>query len=374
VKAFLVSIALLAAVALGWNYWVMHRSAAVPRGIGSTSGAAGGIPGGNPGRGGRGFGGRPAGPTTSVTGTVRMAGGVAHSAHVDLVRVGPTGAGRVYAGEEALGDGRFTFPRVMADRYWVVASAEVDADPMRPGDGPVRHFFGTSEVVSDGEHPGHVGVQLFPGSTMSGRVTLVPFPASAAKDLELMAVTLAPVDAGTRAAIATGDASSSLTADGVFTIDDVPPGRYALEVSGSSWALDTVIVADHDRLDRPFQIGTGEHLTASVTLTNHPNEVVGTLRDGAGRALPFALVTVFAIDGDQRDAHRRVQLVRTDAKGAFRFEGLPSGDYLLAPAGGFDPPTWRTVEFFARLTPIATRISLRGGLRRTQDLTATAAR
>jgi hypothetical protein len=135
-----------------------------------------------------------------------------------------------------------------------------------------------------------------------------------------------------------------------------------------------VIVADQDRLDRPFQIGTGERLTASVTLTEHANSLAGTVRDTAGRPLPLALVTVFAVDANQRDAHRRVQLERTDAKGAFEFEGLPSGDYLLAPAGGFDPTVWRTAPFFQRLTPVATRVTLKGGLRRTQDLRTTGAR
>lgn len=370
-KVFLVSLATVAALALGFNYWVMHRGPAGSR----VAGIAGGVAGGpGPAGGGRIFRGMPIGPTTTVSGTVRMAGGVAHSAHVDLVRVGPNGAGRVYAGEEALGDGRFTFSRVTADRYWVVARAEVDADPMRPGDGPVQRFFGAAEVVSDGEHPGHVGIQLFPGSTMSGRVTLLPSTANAAKAFELMAITLTPVNAETRAAVASGEATSSLTADGAFTINDVPPGSYALDVSGSSWTLDTVIVADHDRLGQPFQIGTGERLTASVTLTENSNALAGTLRDGADRARPFALVTVFAVDGDQRDAPRRVQLVRTDALGVFRFEGLPSGDYLIAPAGGFDPPLWRTAEFFARLTPVATRVSLGHGVRRTQDLKTTGAR
>lgn len=367
-KVFLITFAVMAALALGWNYWATHRAPA-------TLGVTGGVSGVYTSRGGgRGFARVPPGPTTSLTGIVRMAGGVTHSAHVDLVRVGPSGPGRVYAGEEALGDGRFTFARVAADRYWVVARGEVDVDPTRPGEGPTQQVFGLAEVVSDGEHPGHVGVPLYPGSAIEGHLTLEPATPSALRDISLLTVMLVPVDAQAKAASAIGDASSALTSSGAFAINDVPPGRYALEVSPSSWTLDSVVVADHERLDLPFQIGTGERLAASVTLTEHPNALAGTLRDAGGRALPFALVAVFAVDGTQRDAHRRVQLVRTDGRGAFLFEGLPSGDYLLAPAGGFAPPMWGTVEFFQSLTPLATRVSLSRGLRKVQDLRTAVAR
>jgi hypothetical protein len=297
-----------------------------------------------------------------------MAGGVSHSAHIDLVRVPAEGQGRVYAVEEALGDGRFTFTRVMADRYWAVARTEVDADPLKPGDGPTQVFYGLTEVVSDGEHPVHVGIQLHPTAVLNGRVTLQPRATSTTRDFSLLTISLRPVDAQARAAIATGDASAGLAEDGKFTISEVPPGTYKLDVSPSPLTVDAITVADHDRLDRAFQVGTGERLNAAVTLTEQANRISGTLKDAAGRAVPYALVAVFAVDASQREAHRRVQLMRTDSKGAFLFEGLPSGDYLLTPASGFDPTLWRTVAFFERLTPLGLRISLGQGRLVTRDL------
>ena len=35
-------------------------------------------------------------------------------------------------------------------------------------------------------------------------------------------------------------------------IGDVPPGRYELEVNPTAWTLDSVMIADRDRLDAPF--------------------------------------------------------------------------------------------------------------------------
>jgi hypothetical protein len=357
-KPFLTTLIAVAVIVLGWNYWAM-RQARPP-----ADGRYRSPTMGNEGR-GRGVATRP---STDVTGVIRMAGGVAHSAHVDLVRVPAEGQGRVYAVEEALGDGRFTFTRVIADRYWAVARTEVDADPLKPGDGPTQVFYGLAEVVSDGEHPTHVAIQLHPASALMGRVVLQPGGASASRGFSLLTISLRPVDARARAAIATGEASAGLAADGKFSIIEVPPGLYKLDVSPSPLTVDAIVVADHDRLDRPFQVGTGERLAAAVTLTAQSNRVGGTLRDRTGRVQPFALVAVFAVDGSQREAHRRVQLIRTDAKGAFLFEGLPSGEYLLAPANGFEPTMWRTVDFFQRLTPLGQRISVGQGRLVMRDL------
>jgi hypothetical protein len=347
----------LALVAVGWNYWATHRAGVSPGDRNPSPGLARGADGRR----------SSARPATSVTGTVRMAGGVAHSAHVELVRVAPEGAPRLYASAEALGDGRFSFAQVTADRYWAVARTEVDADPMRPGEGPFQAFYGLAEVVSDGERPAHVAIQLYPATMMSGRV-VVDAKSTGGRAFDLLTVSLRPVDAQARAATATGEASAGLATDGRFTITEVPPGRYKLDVSPSPWTVDAMVVADQDRLDRPFQIGTGERLTALITLTERPNQVGGTLRDASGRALAFSLVTIFSVDGAQREAHRRVQLVRTDATGAFRFDGLPSGEYVLAPADGFDPEMWRTVPFFERLTPSGQRVAVGHGRPAVRDL------
>jgi len=366
VKAFFGALVGLALVAIAWNYWALQRVAA-PANVTNVTGR---FQSPGPMRGGSGRRG-PAGPATNVTGVVRMAGGVSHSAHVELVRVAPEGAARLYASAEALGDGRFTFAQVTADRYWAVARTEVDADPMRPGEGPTQAFYGVAEIVSDGAQSAHVAIQLHPATTMSGRVTVEPASSAAGRNFSLLTVSLRPVDAQAKAATATGEASAGLATDGRFTITEVPPGRYKLDVSPSSWTVDAIAVADQDRLDRPFQIGTGERLTARITLTERPNQVGGTLRNTAGRPLAFSLVTVFSVDGAQREAHRRVQLVRTDAKGVFRFDGLPSGDYVLAPADGFTPELWRTVPFFERLTPAGVRVTVGHGRPATHDLKLT---
>ena len=360
-KPFLALLGALGLVAIGWNYWATRQTRPVVSLSGrfSSDGAS---------RGSRGFASGPAQPATSLTGVIRMAGSTSHGAHVELVRMAENGSARVYASEQALGDGRFTFNRVMRAPYWVVARTEVDPDPMRPGEGVPQVFYGMAETISDGEKPGHVAIQLFPAATLTGRVVLNSSSKAAAGDFARLTVSLAPMDAQARAAIATGEASAALSADGRFTIGEVPPGRYRLDVSPTSWTVDAVNVSNEDRLGRAFVVAAGDRLTAAVTLTERPNEINGTLRDGAGRALPFMLVAVFPADSSQRESHRRVQLIRSDARGVFRFDGLPSGDYLLSGVVGLEPTTWRTAEFFRQLTTDASRVTIGRGRAQTHDL------
>jgi hypothetical protein len=229
---------------------------------------------------------------------------------------------------------------------------------MRPGEGVPQVFYGMSELNSDGEHPEHVSVQLLPAAMLSGRVMFEGITASAARDVARLTVSLSPIDAQAKAAIATGDASAVISADGQFVIPEVPPGQYRLDISPTSWMLDAVSVSNRDSLDRPFNVAAGDKLSASIALTEHANEITGTLRDATGRPVPFGLVSVFPTDVSQRESHRRVQLLRSDRRGTFRFEGLPSGDYLLASAGGFDPISWRTAGFFQNLSALALQVTL----------------
>jgi hypothetical protein len=362
VKAGIALFVVLGLGALGWNYWVSQRTPDLPR----VPNSAGVFRGGGA---GRGFG----GPATTVSGSIRLAGGVSHSAHVELVRA-PNGAPRRYDTFEALGDGRFAFPRVIADRYWVVARAEVDADPSRPGDGPTVAWFGAAEVVSDGQQPVTLSMQLHPAATVVGRFVLPRVSGDARGGVGLLNVGLTSADARTRAVVGGGGdlATSEINEDGTFTIQDVPAGRYRIEVSQTPWTLDAVVVAGRDRLDLPFQVGPAERLQASIVLTERPNQVEGTLRDPSGRARGFGMVALFAVDPDERDSFRRVHLVRADPRGLFQFHGMPSGEYFLAPAEGIAPPLWRTPEFFQHLTPVATRVTVGRGVRRTLDLRTTA--
>jgi len=354
VKLFLAGLACAVLLGVGWAYWAINRPAiGLPQTWSASSGPRDPF-------------GRLFEPSTTLSGFVRMAGGVTHSAHVDLVRINQNGLSR-WASDEVLGDGRFTFSRVPADRYFVIAHSEVDVDPMRPGEGPTRHYFGIAEATSDGEHPGRVGVALYPGGTLAGHVRVAPAPDDP-NAFDAVTVSLLGADDASRAALVTIDGSASVAPDGQFLIDAVPAGRYTLGATTPSWTLDSVSVANRERLDLPFQVDHGQQIPTSIALTARPNVLGGTLRNAAGQAMPFTLVAAFSPEADQRSAARRTQLLRTDAAGAFRFSGLPSGEYLIAPAVGFDPPSWRTASFFERLAPSAVRVSIGGGAEVTRDV------
>lgn len=149
----------------------------------------------------------------------------------------------------------------------------------------------------------------------------------------------------------------TVAADGTFTVKAVPPGSYVvhtyappyLPTDGTLYPASSkahVVIGPQVSADAlRVEVLAGQ--AASVAVTLRPGGAIeGTVRsaDGlpviSGTQPPFGL----ALNAEMKlgpNAYARVGTVaRTDAKGHFRLEGLPPGDYIVfAAAPGSMVPT-----------------------------------
>jgi hypothetical protein len=107
---------------------------------------------------------------------------------------------------------------------------------------------------------------------------------------------------------------------------------------------------------------------ATLVFSDRPNAVTGLVRHGDGKPAGFMLVMAFSADPTLRKAPRRVQAVRADSAGRFTLSGLPTGDYLVAPASDLPAERWYTPESFAEMTPRAIPVSFGHGETKTVAL------
>jgi hypothetical protein len=140
------------------------------------------------------------------------------------------------------GDGSFLFERVPADTYWIAAQAQTPDGLSR------RQLWGTVTVTVDGravaltagKAPVRTTVELEPGHLVVGHVIvrassgIPPLAASA------VPVRLVPDDARTRAVMRAAYPRVLARADGEFSFDGVPSGRYRLDATvDRPWTIDT---------------------------------------------------------------------------------------------------------------------------------------
>ena len=119
-----------------------------------------------------------------------------------------------------------------------------------------------------------------------------------------------------------GRALTRTDGSGWFRFDNVSPGEHRVLVLSDAHA---------NHIDGPFEVRAEAGVNRVIELSSGAS-VTGTLRDIAG--LPRADTVVELMPAGA--SATREQYATTDGHGAFHFEGLPSGAYLLGPRVGDD--------------------------------------
>jgi hypothetical protein len=114
-----------------------------------------------------------------------------------------------------------------------------------------------------------------------------------------------------------------------------------------------------DAADLPIDIRGGDQLVARVVLTNHINELTGTVRVG-GQVATNASVVVFPDNPAQwAFPSRRVRSTRVDKNGLFRVRSLPAGQRYLAIAVDYlEQGEFQDAEFLQNMKARATEVTL----------------
>ncbi len=315
---------------------------------------------------------QPAGDA-SIDGVVLDQDGTPQRAEVALMlgvspapsRGGPV-RGRRYGSSMTSPDGHFSFTYVSANQYLIVAHVA----PRDSKDD--SSLWAAAEVVASSEARSSASLTLRKSGRLTGQVVLEPVGGSSSEEFGDATVTLEPVDTAAKASLFNGAPQTAVRADGRFTLVDVPPGQYLVQVVlGRPWLIDRIVANGHDVFGVPVTVPAGGvPTTVTIGATDMATRLEGLALGTDGRPAGLALVFAFAADPSLRLVDRRTQAVRADRNGRFAFSGLPSGEYLVAIAAGAPPPAWYSAKFFAdlshdgvsvRLTAAATRVVTVGG-------------
>jgi hypothetical protein len=245
--------------------------------------------------------------------------------------------------------------------------------------GPAEPTLWVAMPISVGDTDiGGLALTLREGLSVGGQVE---FDGTAerppAQRLSQISATLQPADGKQRS----GSQPGRLDANGRFTIPQVIPGLYRLNVGGGigAWTLRSAMLNGVDVLDVPLTLDSRNITNIVVTFTDRPSSLAGTVRmpigaaDGtAAQKNPDVAVIVFPADPQLMSAgfnSRRTRMIRTTPVGAgFGLGNLPPGDYYAIAIPDEFASEWQDQKFLEHLARSATRVTIGEGERKTVDL------
>jgi hypothetical protein len=216
--------------------------------------------------------------------------------------------------------------------------------------------------------------------SVSGRVVLDGGPPP---DMRQMRVSVTPASPAVMSMLARGPQETTPDAQGAFTLTDVVPGRYRLNVyvqppgggvppaAVSSWALVAATAGGQDAFISPFEVRAGRDIADAVaTIASPPAEISGRLLDRASQPVSGLTVVLFPADEKLRrdNSSRFNRNTRAGADGAFRFINTLPGDYCLAVLAEFDNAEWADPDFKEQLVASSIKVSVAKGEKKTQDV------
>lgn len=317
-------------------------------------------------------------PTLRVTGSARTSFGPARFVNVRLVPAdlgefaGDNGFEAATTGADA--EGQFTFLAVPSGQYLVKvqtipAVRDWDGTPIDP---EPTLWASQPLTVSDSEPVG-LSVLVRQGAGISGRFefesTNTPRPTP--DRVSTLSVT---VLGNERGGVFPNITPARANADGQFVTPKYAPGRYTLIVNspGQPWTIKSATVLGREMPLDGFDLGPDDVKDLVITFADQTTELAGGVRDDAG-GMAGAAVCVFPSDYQTWIANgmwsRRARIVALSKSNGFVIRDLPSGDYVVLAVPADLAVDLQDPKWIARLAPLGTRISIKTGEKKRQDLT-----
>lgn len=275
--------------------------------------------------------------------------------------------------------GEFSFVGITPGRYTVLAKTQAPEAPGQRGRGgaipapPSReassepNWWALAEIDVDGRDL-TVPLELQPGITVVGRVV---FEGSTAPPETLTGLRGFLLPRGAANNLGASAPGGQVDKAGNFRFTGVTPDTYRLQWTGSPkpWVRKTAMALGVDLMDNPLQVKSGmTTIDLTITYTDRPTEIGGTLQDASGRAATDYFIVVFSTDRALWGPRtRRVQTVRPATDGTYTAQ-LPPGDYFIAALTDYEPGDTNDAAFLDKLIPGAIRIAVADGEKKTQDI------
>ena len=218
--------------------------------------------------------------------------------------------------------------------------------------------------IDDGDVSG-VTLTVWPPLTVSGRIRMAR-PGAAGTDssvggftvtlrrnpwvnglsdpssLNSASITLSPD--GRLQALARPRSGNTSTADGSFTLNNVPPGDYTVVVAGKSDAyVETITFGARDVLSSGLRLNGPAQGQLEIVIGANGGALEGSVV--AARREPAARATVVAVpDAGRRGRTDLYKVGSTDAEGRFQMSGLAPGTYEVFAWEDVESGAWHDPE------------------------------
>jgi Carboxypeptidase regulatory-like domain len=162
-----------------------------------------------------------------------------------------------------------------------------------------------------------------------------------------------------------------------FTVNGLLGGRYLVRLMPpfqifGGWLLESVTVNGTDVTDSGLDGSLGQDFdNVVVTVTKAGADLSGFVLDAHGQPATGAVI-LFPVNPRLRVDYGlspdRLHSTGADSTGAYRFTGLPGGDYEVVAVPPAQADGWRDPAFLAAAAAQAARVTLRTGVKTSQDL------
>jgi len=273
-------------------------------------------------------------------------------------------------------DGTFELRDVVPGAYWVRATVTAaSADSVLTASAPGRtlaEIFAESvnadrrvaQVAADvaGADVDGLVITVGAGASIRGRLRVEGQTLAALGSLDRVQVTLRPTTTGT-----TSNRHRTMTVDGVFSLDNVPPGDYFTSVQPlpPGYYVKAARLDQVDALEQPLTLSGPVSGTLDVLVSRAAGRIDGTVVDDRGQGVP-GVEAVLVPAPRMRWRHDLFRTATTDNTGRLSFAGIPPGDYTLF--------SWEALESFAYFDEdVLSRFGAAGtSIKVTESTTATA--
>jgi hypothetical protein len=215
------------------------------------------------------------------------------------------------------------------------------------GDGEIG--FSTIKVA-DADYP-RADVVIGPGVGINTRLFgTVP----AGTDLSRIQISLIPLDSYIPA-----PAGSRIQPNGSITLDNVQPGKYALQVAGlPDMAYVKAAQSDsRDLLEQFVQVQYDSQAPLEIHLAFDGGQLAGTVTDSAGAGVDGATVVLIP-DKGRRQRPDQYRVVTSSANGRFAVPGIPPGDYKLFAWESVESNAWLNSDFILTYEEFGSELSI----------------
>jgi hypothetical protein len=236
-------------------------------------------------------------------------------------------------------DGRFDMPNVAPGSYTLVARSMEGGKEIAPSS--------AYQAVEVGEHDlESLTVAVAPGVTVNGKVTV---DIAGKLKVEETRVVLTPV------LLPMSGASGNPHGDGSFSLPNVAPGRYRVNVNppGDGAYVKSVKLGGMEIGNGEFEIGSGSAPDLAIALSTDAGHVTGRVKGKEG-PVSQATVVVVGQNGAAKNA-------TTADDGSFAIGGLAPGEYKFYAWEDVETGAWQDREFLNRYSSKALTLKVDAG-------------